>query len=174
MITYFKYILRRAALVLLCLGSGLVAWPGDVGAQSLFNPGAIDASGARRIKVEPSELPERTSEETAETPGVVGRVLGSVMGMMGGGSASPGQAASTLTTVLAERDKAIERAVVITEGLDALSRIEGTEARIAREAEQAAKAARQPTQAEMLFAEFGAPEPVRTPYDVVHAAVAAR
>ncbi len=48
---FLKYVARRVALVLTCLGIGLFGWPGDVGAQNFVKVGAEDGSGARRVRV---------------------------------------------------------------------------------------------------------------------------
>ncbi|SNS46506.1 hypothetical protein [Tropicimonas sediminicola] len=200
---YLKYVLRRTLFVLGCLGTGLLGWPGLVGAQeSLLNSGRIDTSGARRITVTPA-APAVTETESGGIGGMVSGFLGRFLGddtlpmdagvpeieagaleALGEGGLDPA-AATDLATALRdlpenlalieeERDKALERASAFGAMMYEMNKAEGDEARAAREQAEAAATARPRTEGERLFAEFGWHPGAETPYELSRAALAAR
>ncbi|MDV7142800.1 hypothetical protein R3X27_08900 [Tropicimonas sp. TH_r6] len=79
---FLKHVALRVALVLTCLGIGLLGWPGDVGAQNFVKVGSEDGSGARRVRVGEAPLPTVAPVSGVLTPGASERAEadGSVVG----------------------------------------------------------------------------------------------
>lgn len=201
---YLMHVLRRTLLVLGCLGTGLVGWPGLVGAQeSLLNAGRIDASGARRITVAPSAPADAGAQEQGGLGAMVSGFLGSFLGdgslpsdagvppVATGAVMPPGldgidpdgalgiaaalrDLPTTMELVGEEREKAIALAASVGAMIAEMDRAEGEAARTLRIEAEAAAAARPPTPGELLFAEFGWQPGQRTPYEISRAALTSR